>query len=337
MGKIFRILSIDGGGIRGIIPAMMLSEIEARTGCLIHEMFDMIAGTSTGAIIALGLTKPDGSGSAAYRAQDGVTLYEEVVPLIFGRSLRRKLSTLDGLINERYPTEPVESALQRFLGETSLKAALTPVLVTSYDIHRRIPWFFRSWRAVDEDDHDFPMKVVARAATAAPTYFAPANLEIGDGNCYSLIDGGVFANNPTMCAFVDAMTERPEIRNYLVVSLGTGDSAAPILYDPVKGWGSIGWFGPGIDILLHGGNETVDYQMRMLLSHSVDGRQRYYRFQPRLGKVNSALDDTTPENISALKRLTQQYIDENGAVIDDLCSQLMNERSGSFSHNGARH
>lgn len=83
MSKTIKILSIDGGGIRGIIPALILAEIEQRTGKPICQMFDLIAGTSTGGILALGLTRPDDTGQPAYRAEDLVRLYKTEGPVIF--------------------------------------------------------------------------------------------------------------------------------------------------------------------------------------------------------------------------------------------------------------
>jgi len=258
MGKTFKILSIDGGGIRGSIPALLMAEIERRTRQPISQSFDLIAGTSTGGVLALGLVVPGEDDQPRYTASECIAFYEEEGPRIFERSLWRAAASLASLRDEKYPSEPVEAALAKYFGDTMLSEALTDVLITSYDIERRIPWFFRSSRARERPDYNFPMKAVARATSAAPTYFEAARVETHDGsNYYPLIDGAVFANNPTMCAYIDAVQRYPGYDDYLVVSLGTGEYTRRFPYDEAKDWGLIGWVRPIIDILQHGVNETV--------------------------------------------------------------------------------
>lgn len=324
MDKAFKILSIDGGGIRGILPGMILAQIEKRTQKPICELFDFIAGTSTGAILALGLTKPGTDGKPIYTALDGINVYEKEGPKIFSRSLWREISTLDSLTEEKYPGGPMEEVLQQFLGDTLLSQALTPVFITSYDIEKRTPWFFRSENAIANNSFDFPMRLVARAATAAPTYFEPARIQAADGQSHTLVDGGVFANNPTMCAFVDVLKDQPDVDHFHVVSLGTGDNVRSIPYDEARNWGMIGWLRPGIDILLNGSSTIVDYQMRHVLAHTGSKQHLYYRFQAaQLGDVNEAFDDASPENIRALKQLGEKFVSESAAQLDQLCGQLL--------------
>lgn len=322
--KTFRILSIDGGGIRGVIPATFMAEIEQRTGRPIAELFDLIAGTSTGGILALGLTAPGDNGRPRYAARDGLALYEQEGPAIFKQSIWQTVKTLANLIAEKYPATPVEGVLDRYFGDARLSDALTDVLITAYDIERRIPWFFRSKRAATMPDYDFPMKFVARATSAAPTFFETARVENGGGtDYYPLIDGGVFANNPTMCAYVDALRHYPGYDRYLVVSLGTGQYTRRIPYKQAKNWGLVRWVRPLIDILMHGVNETVDYQMQSVLPLSNESPQLYYRFQVKLDPFTDKMDDTSPENIRALKLMAEDFVRRNEFTFDQLCRQLV--------------
>src|SRR4051812_35242238 len=168
--NIITILSIDGGGIRGIIPAMMLARIEERTGMPTHQLFDLVAGTSTGGIIALGLTKANEAGGNQFAASDLIELFERDGPTIFPHGLFSRLRGLDGWTDERYDAIGIEQVLKRLAGDARLKDALTKVLVTSYDIERRDAIFFKSWRAKDDPAFDFAIRDVARATSAAPTY-----------------------------------------------------------------------------------------------------------------------------------------------------------------------
>src|SRR3712207_3062225 len=149
MAEPFKVLSIDGGGIRGIIPAMILAEIEDRTGGSIAEMFDLIAGTSTGGILALGLTMPGDGGKPRYRAEDLISLYEKEGHRIFSRPAGHRVDSLEGISEERYPSDGIEQVLAEYFEGVRLKDALTRILVTSYEIQLRIPFFFRSEKAKD--------------------------------------------------------------------------------------------------------------------------------------------------------------------------------------------
>ncbi len=318
-----KILSIDGGGIKGIIPATVLAYIEERTGRHIASLFDLIAGTSTGGIIALGLTKPGADGSPAYTARDGVELYVREGPNIFSRPWWRKLPFFQ-LFEERYASGPIEGVLERYFGATHLKDALTEVIVTAYEIERRSPFFFKSRHAKDPSRHgyDFLMKDAARATAAAPTYFEPAKVAaVDDPSSFVLIDGGVHAVNPAMCAYVEARATRPDAGEILLVSLGTGESTSKLPYEKVKGWGEAQWARPILDVVFDGMSDTVDFQLRELLP-PIEGLLRYYRFQIELDTASDDMDDVRPQNLRALQQLGDQVVAENQKALDQLCDEL---------------
>ncbi|MCA0456557.1 MAG: patatin-like phospholipase family protein [Chloroflexi bacterium] len=326
MAKLFKILSIDGGGIRGIIPGMVMADIERRTGKPISQLFDLIAGTSTGGVLTLGVTCPDEKDitKPRYTAEDGVRLYEEQGSRIFSRSPWKRVTSLNGITDERYPTASVQAVLQETFGETRLRQALNDVMITSYEIERRSPWFFRSSRArLDPKTYDFPMWKVARSTSAAPTYFEPNKIDVDQTtDYYSLVDGGVFANNPSMCAYVDAMSQESRPSDVLVVSLGTGVLTRRLPYDEACGWGAAQWVIPIISVLMDGNSETVDYQMRTVLGANAGGKKRYFRFQTRLNEGMDDMDDASRTNIRVLKLLGEQLVSESAEQLDQVCKLL---------------
>lgn len=324
MSDLIRVLSIDGGGIRGIIPAMVLAEIEKRTKKPISELFELITGTSTGGILALGLTKPDDRGRPQYAAEELISLYEKEGATIFSRSPWHKLYSLGNLAEEKYPSDGIEKALEDYFGQGRLQDALTETLITSYDIERRLPFFFRSRRAKEDRNYDFPMKQVARATSAAPTYFEPAKINSEDSSgYYALVDGGVFANNPAMCAYAEVRNTRPSVGDLLLVSLGTGELTRSLPYEEVKGWGLALWAQPILSVVFEGVSDTVDYQLRQLLPTASDGTERYYRFQTRLNEGNDDLDDASRTNLRVLRLLAEAIIRDNDRELDVLCDQLV--------------
>ncbi|MFW5719564.1 MAG: patatin-like phospholipase family protein [Candidatus Dojkabacteria bacterium] len=321
--NVVKVLSIDGGGIRGIIPALLLSEIERLTGKYIADLFDLIVGTSTGAVLTLGLTKPDDNLSPVYRASDLMRFYEQDGAYIFSKTLWRNLRTAWGLADERYNDARLEEVLEKYFGTTTLKDSLADVVITAYEIERRFPFFFKSRKSKFARNYNFLMKDIVRASTAAPTYFEPKKIPTEDSSEYfSLIDGGVFANNPAMCGYVEALTIFPEAKSVLLVSLGTGHQTRSIMHENAKGWGLAQWAVPILDTVFDGISDTVDYQLKQILD-DYNGMQMYFRFQPTLEEVNQSLDDASPENIRKLKLLAETLVRERQRDIQTLSEMLL--------------
>ena len=292
-----RVLAIDGGGIRGLIPALVLAEIESRTSRRIADLVDLVAGTSTGAILACALTRPD-----PLPAADLAGIYVDEGPKIFDRSLLKKIMSVDGYVDERYDDDGLVAALRTYLGDTRLAEATVPVLVTAYDLQARAAVILRSSGA-----GDLSMVDAAHASSAAPTYFEPVR-----AGAMTLVDGGVFAINPAMVAFAETAGETLDV----LASLGTGEHTRPLPFDEVRGWGRLQWAQPIIDVVFDGSADAVDEQ----LSRLVDGR--YIRLQTRLDEASDALDDASPENLAALRREAERLIAARSADIDHLCSLL---------------
>ncbi len=324
----FRILSIDGGGIRGIIPATVLAELEARAARPVCRLFDLIAGTSTGGILACGLVTPGPAGHPRYGAAALVELYEREGPRIFHQSLARKLAALGSVLTAKYPADNIEPLLRRYFGETRLADVLTDVIIPSYELEGRIPWFFRSRRARTDATYNFRLWEVARATSAAPTYFPPLRLDaLGPDpdtarGFYALVDGGVYANNPTMCAYVEALSAAPARGDVIVVSVGTGQSQTPIRYRDAKGWGRFGWAPRILDVVFDGVSDTIDYQLTQLVRQS-GVTVRHVRLQVPLAPGEDALDDARPANIANLKRMGERIIRENETAISALARDLV--------------
>lgn len=312
------ILSIDGGGIRGIIPALVLAELEERTGRGAADLFDLIAGTSTGGIIAAAVAAPGPEGGAPHAARELVALYRDEGPEIFSRSALKRLTSGLGLLEEKYDDGALVAALRRYLGDARVSEARTRVLITAYELETRAPYFVKSWRTAAEPDRDIRLWEAARATAAAPTYFEPALVEPpGGGAALSLVDGGVFATNPAMCAFAEAARIAPG-EPVRIVSLGTGRLDDPIHHEDAAGWGLAQWVRPVIDIVFDGVADTVDYQLGQLL-----GADRYHRFQTTLaGGASDALDDASERNIERLTAAAADLVQRRSDDLDAVARLL---------------
>jgi patatin-like phospholipase/acyl hydrolase len=336
MNNRITVLSIDGGGIRGIIPAVVLDEIERRTGKRIYQLFDLIAGTSTGGILALLLTKPAAKGGAEYTATDVINSYAIWGPQIFRRSVLHRVLALGNLAKEKYPAEGIEGVLTEYFGDTELRDALTEILIPTFDIEKGMPIYFKRRSAREKEGaRSCPMRVVARATCSAPTYFSPSKIARGRADYFALVDGGVFANNPAVCAYAEAKRmARPSTNSgdidVVVVSLGTGQRRKPISFNSATGWGLIGWSNKLLDVVLDSVSEGAHGQMTFLLptiiyrrDSELVHRKRYYRFQVPLEESDRKLDNASEQNMRRLQLRAQQYIEERGTEIEELCSTLL--------------
>jgi patatin-like phospholipase/acyl hydrolase len=301
---------------------MLLAEIERRTGVATARLFDVVAGTSTGGILALALTKPRAvDGQPEYGADDLVAMYEREGSRIFERPLWHRVVAVENLLEERFPATGLEQVLDEYFGDARLRDALTEVVVTSYELETRQPWFFARHKALRDPDYDFPLRYVARATSAAPTYFEPAELTATQP-VGGLVDGGVFANNPAMCGYVEARKLHPEADDFLVVSLGTGQHTRPIHYAEASRWGIALWAKPILNVVFDGVSDTVDHQMHVLCREGDDARPRYYRFQTALDRGSDDMDDSSRTNLAALRSKAEEIIAERDAELDVLCEQL---------------
>jgi len=319
----FRVLSIDGGGIRGILPAMLLAELERRAKRPIVDLFDMIVGTSTGGLLGMAVACPDKQGRPRHSARDVVRFYEVAGPRVFSRSVWHKIRAIGNLTEGKYPSSGIESVLDDYFGDARLKDALCDVIVPAYEIERRFPFFFKASKARRKDYYDYPMKTVLRAATAAPTYFEPAQIIIdGPNDYYALVDGALFAYNPGMCAYVEVLSHYPQYQSMIMVSLGTGEMTRRLPIDEVKDWGAARWAQPVFSLMNDGICDVVDYQLRQLLPDSSDGHKRYYRFQVRLDVGNDDMDDASSANLRTLKMLGADMLEANRKEIKRLAARL---------------
>jgi patatin-like phospholipase/acyl hydrolase len=293
-----RVLSLDGGGIRGIIPALVVAHLERQMGAPACEIFDLIVGTSTGGILALGLSLQDQQGESLLAAKRMVALYERHGAQIFERSMWRKLRTAGGLLEEAYSHEALEKVLHKYFANKRMGDCGTPVMVTSYDIERRKTVFLKSWHP---DHSELLCAEASRATSAAPTYFEPVNLKWAEQSA-TLIDGGVFINSPAVSAYAEACKLFPD-EPIAMLSLGTGELTRPIPYDAARSWGSALWIMSLLDCMFDGASKAADHQMRLFLG------DHYLRVQTQLHFASDDMDDASRGNIRNLKQTAKELIE----------------------------
>jgi len=314
----YKILSLDGGGIRGIFTATFLAKLEERlNGKKIGECFDLFAGTSTGGILACLLLIPGEDGRPKFSARDAVNFYINNGTKIFDMSWGKWFESGDGLFDEKYSSEGLKQLISKYAGDIELKDLLHDTVITSYDTENREIHLFKSHKARNDLTRNCPIGEVALATSAAPTYFEA--VQTTDNNC--LIDGGLYANNPSMCAYVEAKqlaVDKPK----MMLSIGTGREHKSYHYKDVKDYGMIQWVQPIIKILFGANADVTEYFVEKLMSADKD---HYYRVNVQLQSGEGDLDDTSPHNMRRLQQLAFEEFErlDNLGIIRHLIADLV--------------
>lgn len=295
----YLILSVDGGGVRGLVPLTMLHVLESRLGVKSGDLFDCFAGSSTGGIISVALTMPEAqqSGRAMWWARDLQRLYLEHAPRIFSRSWSHAVATLDGLLGPKYDNLELVNISDILMGTSCLSNLMKDVLITSFDLVSHRSFLFQNFGP--NPSKDYPLKDVILSTSAAPVYFPSHYL---DG--HNLEDGGILANNPAAWVLLQCL-QRPELSEaeIYLLSLGTGEfEMGPINRNKS---GLLSSLNPLIDDLFEAYDEGVQELFRAL---QLRMPIHYIRWQPRLeNPAQYQVDNVNMDNMLALEKLSEEY------------------------------
>ena len=333
------ILAVDGGGMRGIVPAFILKKTNEelrKRGILrpLYSYFDLVSGTSTGALIALGLTAPvDNLGLKKEEGEDWevteiiekgrfrktteivkkgeierlgdpeelLSLYTENGKKIFipddAKGIWRLVGKVTKMLGDKYDTVPLEMFLDEVYGDTLLSEAKVPTMAVSTDTNGCKSFIFRSW-----DSHGFLVREAARATSAAPTYFAPAVFIDRETNeKLTLIDGGMIANNPILATYIEARKLYPNADEFRILSISTASSLCVL--HPEEYTTNLEW-------LSHLASAYSSANMNISLEgvESIKGVRVDRIWEPVLEK-KIKLDDTSKEAIDALMEAAEKIWD----------------------------
>jgi uncharacterized protein len=222
----------------------------------------------------------------------------------------QRIRSAEGLLDEKYDAAALDRALERFLSDKRLAETKPDLLIPAYNMGDPGPYFFKSRKAREEGE-DYALSQVARATSAAPTYFEPFQLG-GE----ALVDGGVFATNPAMCAVAEVMRFQPTA-DLLLLSLGTGQRTHKRSFDEIKNWGLVEWAKPILDVVFDGVSDAVDYQLQHVLDEG-----HYWRLQVELTQASDEMDNANVENLADLRAQAEQLIADRSADIDAAIAAL---------------
>ncbi|CAL9129901.1 unnamed protein product [Musa textilis] len=339
-GNLITILSIDGGGIRGIIPATILSFLEAELQKLdgedarIADYFDVISGTSTGGLVTAMLTAPDGNNRPLLAAKDIKSFYLEHSPKIFpqiGGLLAPVSRVFQALWGPKYNGKYLHSLIKEKLGGVRLHQTLTNVIIPTFDIKQLHPIIFSSYEVKRNRTLDARLSDICIGTTAAPTYLPAHYFETkcskGSSREFHLVDGGVAANNPALVAIGEVTKElhkknpdyfpyKPmDYRKILLISLGTGSAKVEGKFSAKRAsrWGVLGWLlnsgsNPLFDVFMQSSADVVDIHLSVVFQ-ALQSKSNYLRIEDdTLSGTVSSVDISTKENLADLVNVGEQLL-----------------------------
>jgi patatin-like phospholipase/acyl hydrolase len=337
------VLSIDGGGVRGIVAAIVLDALEGEfkavgKACSVADCFDLIAGTSSGAIIAGALAMPRPGAGESARPSEIRQVFERDVRRIFPRNWFCEIpiiGRLPQLFGPLYRPAGLSDVLQENFGDMVLADARRNLMISAYSIDPRDILLFRGGPAYEnrpEGDRFGMVKTrdAIMGSTAAPTFFPPHQIMMPQGSDengkdhWTAVDGAVYINDPAMAALTEAIRLFPG-DDFRVISLGAGRETRNYPFRKSRNWGFSQWVSPAgrfrtplLSAISDGQARAVGRQLKYLLGDD------YFRFDYMLerGRGSDRIDDSSGANMARLTRGALEMVEETRPKLRQLAEEL---------------
>jgi len=301
------ILSLDGGGMRGVIPVRVLIELDKclkEAGCedSLVQCFDLVAGTSTGGLIALALTCADQS------LEDLLHTYKVAGSVVFPPSALG--GAIRSITAEKYPADGLEKLLRMWYGKALLSQAKVKTMIMAYDIACGKEVSMKSW-----EEGDIPVFDAARATSAAPTYYSPFRR-----GSKVLVDGGVIANNPSLFAYSQARRLWPDCKDFTIVSIGTAGYVHKMESQSTSG--ILNWLDNIVPMYSTAQKRTVDSVLEMIPEVS------YIRIEDQL-REKISMDDTSYRALKLMTDHAETLCTKFRPKLEEIAKSLKENRDAS--------
>lgn len=320
------VLVLSGGGVRGLVPVNILSYIEHKTGKKSGELFDFIAGSSTGAITAAGLCVGDGAGGYKFTARDILDVYESNSRKIFSSPWYHQWLTCFGLFAPRYLPDKKLAVLDYYYGDQTIGELKGNLLIPVYNIDQNNLQIVKNWEVPTSKVHDnFLTKDLVNGACSPPMFFPPVAFSV-DGKPHMFIDPAVLLNNPLMHVLLYVRAVFPD-KKLNIVLLGNGGTAgAKYNYKNMFSFGLYGLYQYLFSAPALSSKLFIEFMEEYLdESQKFDDKVAFYR-------INSNPDDdlsptsTSVTNTKNIQKFANKMLQENYEIINQLSAHLMDRQ-----------
>jgi len=320
--SIERVLVLDGGGSHGIVELKVLATLEKLTGKPINQLFDVVVGASTGAIISTYLTVPNNLQGPKYTPTDLISLYADNLHRVLVPSTIRRFFTFSGLFNGYYSTENMNAVFHRYLGKARLNQSILPTIIPVFCAQHHQLMFFKSWctnKTCDKHSFsgDFYSADVATASASIPVIFNPVEI-YGDRKCQDAVDSAVFVNDPALYV-LPLIDKKVKAKRYLIVDIGVNiadDDENSRMYQRLTGLYWLRHF-VTINLGINARQATNLFKSRFLIKNHVS----FWHLQVNLQQCANGLD-VSKHCVDYLDTAGDNYVLRNHRKLANIAKQL---------------
>jgi len=308
------ILSITGGGVRGIIACRLLLEIERITKTPIYKLFDFMGGTSVGTLILSGILISDDNETPRYNMEELFNIFKKELPSAFSWTYGSYIKSVFGLYGPKYTSLGLEKIANDICGDKTLRNLLKNVCYPAYDKIKCKAYYFDKIK-----DENVKISDVILSCTSAPTYF-PSHMITIDNITYDFIDGGIVVNNTAELALLQSTKHLLIVDKSKIFELciGTGK----FNYGNYNKDGLVNWAPIIVDTIMNGAAENELYELSLSLP-----QENYFIMNLELDHKYDYMDNTNIKTIEYYLYETEKWIENNKEGIEDFCSKLMKNKN----------
>lgn len=318
--KQVRILAIDGGAMHGLSSLEVLREIETEAGRPIADLFDFVAGTSTGAIIAAALLVPGENGKPKYTVNEVIGAYKDLGREIFSAPAYHTILTLDGVLGPMMMNHTRIILSHEMFSDKKFGDLLKPAMVPVFSQERSGLQVFLNLR---EPDANLFLAPLIAAATSVPAVFPAVELSGFNDHEGLYTDAALILNNPAQMAFLHALERSPDAE-FVVVSIGTDTKDDVTINSGVKG-GLMAWLQPMMSMIFSGQSRNSDTALSMLEEIRPDIRLKTFRFAAQFPWAWNTFD-ASDENLGQIEEISENYVSANREALSNVVKILIENK-----------
>lgn len=319
--KRVRVLSIEGGAIHGLAELEVLKALEEKSGKRIYEMFDFVAGASTGAIMTALLLYPDSKTNEPMKAAGAIDVYTDFAATVLNAPVYHTVLTANGVYGPVLQNKPRIAAATELFGDGQFNDLLLPTMFPAFSQKANGLRLFRNW---DENESNMYLRSLVTAVTSAPIYF-PAVKLVGDEDKEDYIsDGAMILNAPGEAAYLHARTHLPAVDEFVIVSIGSHRERS-IADQTVADGGLVQWFLPLINMVTTGESSVSAHALERHKEFESGVEVQAFFLSPEL-PPNSNAFDASDENIAMIRKAGQEFVAANEGELEKVIQILTSSR-----------
>lgn len=318
--KVIRILSINGGGARGIIPLMVLADLESRTGKPAQELFDLFTGISIGGVVAIGAVMQSPCGDPLYSAEEFLQRFTEEAPSILNPPAENVIITLNGLLGPKYSSKQKSALLMKLFGPTAFGQLQKPCMLLGFNLETCQPETMENWRT---PWHAFPAIDILNVSTNFPGIFSPVFLKSPNQNIPMISDIGLVELNPSLLALQRVRKIAPNAQ-IILINLGTGEYSLDEKPSSISHWGEMRWINTLFPAIASGSIAVTQRNMQAEQATLGPERLKYYVVDvPMPPGLYCNGFDASPQNLANIRAMGNACLNQNAAKLNEIAKLLV--------------